>query len=81
MLGDNGYQREEDVIRLFEAYGFELVGKSEVNANPADPADWEGGVWSLPPAYRGAAEGSEERARRAEIGESDRMTLLFRKLP
>lgn len=81
VLGDNGYQREEDVIRLFEAYGFELVGKSEVNANPADPADWEGGVWSLPPAYRGAAEGSEERARRAEIGESDRMTLLFRKLP
>lgn len=81
VLGDNGYQREEDVIRLFEAYGFELVEKSEVNANPADPADWEGGVWSLPPAYRGAPEGSEERARRAEIGESDRMTLLFRKLP
>ncbi|WP_338242684.1 class I SAM-dependent methyltransferase [Aurantiacibacter hainanensis] len=79
VLGDNGYQREQDVIALFEAYGFELVARSEINANPSDPADWDGGVWSLPPSYRGAAEGSEERARRAEIGESDRMTLLFRK--
>ena len=80
-LGDNGYQREEDVIALFDAYGFELVGKSEINANPADPANWEGGVWSLAPSYRGAPEGSEERARREAIGESDRMTLLFRKRP
>lgn len=81
VLGDNGYQREQDVIALLEAYGFELVARSEINANPADPADWETGVWSLPPSYRGAPEGSEERARRAAIGESDRMTLLFRKRP
>tara|TARA_A100001391_G_scaffold142054_1_gene99866 strand:+ start:32197 stop:33036 length:840 start_codon:yes stop_codon:yes gene_type:complete len=81
VLGDNGYQREEDVIALFSAYGFDLVGKSEINANPADPADWEGGVWSLAPGFNGAPEGSAERARRAEIGESDRMTLLFRKRP
>ncbi len=80
-LGDNGYQQQEDVIALFNAYGFELVAASEINANPRDPANWEGGVWSLPPSYRGAPEGSQERARRAEIGESDRMTLLFRKRP
>ncbi len=80
VLGDNGYQRQEDVIRLFAAYGFELVSAAEINANPSDPANWEGGVWSLPPSYRGAAEGSAERTRRAEIGESDRMTLLFRKV-
>ncbi len=79
-LGQNGYQRTEDVVGLFAAYGFELVSQSEINANPADPADWDGGVWSLPPSYRGAEEGSAERARRAEIGESDRMTLLFRKV-
>lgn len=79
VLGDNGYQREQDVIALFEAYGFELVARSEINANPADPANWEGGVWNLPPSFGGAPEGSEERARRAAIGESDRMTLLFRK--
>ena len=79
VLGDNGYQREEDVIKLFEAYGFELVDKSEINANPADPANWEGGVWTLPPGYRGAPEGSARRAELDKVGESDRMTLLFRK--
>lgn len=79
-LGNNGYQREEDVIRMFETYGFELVGRSEVNANPNDPANWEGGVWTLPPGYRGAPEGSARRAELDAIGESDRMTLLFRKL-
>ena len=79
ILGDNGYQREEDVIKLFEAYGFELVDRSEVNANPNDPANWEGGVWTLPPGYRGAPEGSARRAELDKVGESDRMTLLFRK--
>ena len=81
VLGDKGYQREEDVVGLFNAYGFELVGRSEINANPRDPANWEGGVWSLAPGYSGAAEGTAERARREQIGESDRMTLLFRKRP
>jgi predicted methyltransferase len=80
-LGDNGYQREKDVIAIFEAYGFDLVAKSEINANPKDPANWEGGVWTLPPGYRGVPEGSARRAELAAIGESDRMTLLFRKRP
>ena len=80
VLGDKGYQREADVIALLSAYGFELVSRSEINANPRDPANWEGGVWSLPPGFAGAPEGSEERTRRAAIGESDRMTLLFRKV-
>ena len=79
--GTRGYLRQSDVVSLFELNGFELVNSSEVNANPADPADWQGGVWSLPPIFGGAPEGSEERARRAAIGESDRMTLLFRKRP
>jgi len=78
-LGDKGYQREEDVIALFDTYGFELVDKSEINANPADPANWPDGVWTLPPSYRGAPEGSPRRGELDQIGESDRMTLLFRK--
>ena len=80
-LGDMGYQREKDVIALFDAYGFDLVARSEINANPNDPANWETGVWTLPPAYRGAPEGSPRRAELDAIGESDRMTLLFRKRP
>lgn len=80
-LGENGYLREKDVISLFETYGFDLVARSDVNANPRDPANWEGGVWTLPPGYRGAPEGSARRAELDAIGESDRMTLLFRKRP
>ena len=79
VLGDNGYQREQDVIALFQAHGFELVERSEINANPKDPANWETGVWTLPPGYRGAGEDAARRAELDAIGESDRMTLLFRK--
>ena len=80
VLGDNGYQREDDVIGLMNAHGFELVEQSEINANPADTADWPDGVWTLPPGYRGVPEtDAEGRSRLDAIGESDRMTLLFRK--
>jgi predicted methyltransferase len=75
--GSKGYLRERDLIALMDLYGFELVGKSEVNANPRDPKDWPNGVWMLPPNFRGATD--ETRPRLIEIGESDRMTLLFRK--
>ena len=75
--GSRGYMREADVIAIMQVHGFDLVARSEVNANPADPANWPNGVWTLPPAYSGATD--ETRPRLAEIGESDRMTLLFRK--
>jgi len=71
-----GYMRKQDVVAIFEANGFELAGESEINANPKDPANWEGGVWTLPPVLR---YGDQDRARYQAIGESDRMTLLFRK--
>jgi predicted methyltransferase len=76
--GNKGYLREADVIAMVEARGFQLVGKSEINANPNDPADHEAGVWALPPNYR---LGETDRDRYTAIGESDRMTLLFRKQP
>lgn len=75
--GSKGYLREADVIKFMEVNGFTYVGKSEANANKKDPANWEGGVWTLPPMMRGAKE--EDKARLQAIGESDRMTLLFRK--
>lgn len=74
--GSRGYLRQADVVSLFAAHGFELVAESEINANPNDPADWERGVWTLPPVL---ADGDEDRERLMAIGESDRMTLLFRK--
>lgn len=75
--GGKGYLREKDVIAFMELHGFEYVGSSKANANPKDPANWADGVWTLPPALRGAKE--EDKARLQAIGESDRMTLLFRK--
>ncbi|GAO54971.1 MULTISPECIES: class I SAM-dependent methyltransferase [unclassified Novosphingobium] len=76
--GSKGYLREKDVIAMVEAHGFELVGKSEINANPKDPANHPAGVWSLPPTF---SQGDADRMRFAGVGESDRMTLLFRKRP
>lgn len=75
--GSKGYLKESQVIAIMERNGFELVGKSEINANPNDPANHAEGVWTLPPALRGAAEADKPRLE--AIGESDRMTMLFRK--
>lgn len=72
----SGYVSEAEAIRIIEAAGFELVEKSEVNANPRDTKDHEGGVWALPPTLR---HGDKDREKYLAIGESDRMTLKFRK--
>lgn len=74
--GANGYMKQADVIALFEDAGFEFIEASDVNANPKDPANWETGVWTLPPSLRGPEELRDEVL---AIGESDRMTLKFRK--
>ena len=78
--GSKGYLREGDMIRFMEFNGFSYVGKSEANANPKDTADHADGVWHLPPQLRGVTDEAEKAKLRA-IGESDRMTLLFRKRP
>ena len=73
-----GYMRKADVIAIFEANGFELAGESEINANANDPANWERGVWTLPPVLA-TGEDDPRREEYLSIGESDRMTLLFKK--
>jgi len=70
----SGYIKVSTVRALAEAAGFRLAGSSEINANPADTADWPNGVWTLPPAL---ALKDTDRARYLAIGESDRMTLKF----
>jgi predicted methyltransferase len=69
-----GYVNEQYAIDLIEAQGFRLVAKSEINANPRDPKDYEQGVWVLPPTYR---LGDKDREKYTAIGESDRFTLKF----
>jgi len=80
-----GYVSEQAVIDLARNAGLYLEARSEVNANPADSKDHENGVWSLPPGLSNCRkiEGEDEmaacRERFQAIGESDRMTLRFRK--
>jgi predicted methyltransferase len=71
-----GYLPQDRVVQLVESAGFELEAQSEINANPKDTADYPKGVWTLPPSY---TLGDVDRARYEAIGESDRMTLRFRK--
>ncbi|MHA6767298.1 class I SAM-dependent methyltransferase [Sphingobium ummariense] len=72
----SGYLKVSTIRRIAEAAGFQYVGASEVNANPKDTADWEKGVWTLPPTLRN---GEVDKDKYLAIGESDRMTLKFRK--
>lgn len=73
---ETGYLTEDYVIGLATAAGFVLEEKSEINANPKDTKDHPEGVWTLPPSF---ALKDKDREKYAAIGESDRMTLRFRK--
>jgi len=72
-----GYVSEDRVIALAKAAGFELVGRSDINRNPKDNHAHPNGVWSLLPDL--SLKEGEDRETYVEIGESDRMTLKFRK--
>jgi predicted methyltransferase len=75
---EKGYISEQTVIDAAKAAGFELLERSEINANPKDTKDHPDGVWSLPPSLSG---GDKDKAKFEAIGESDRMTLKFVKPP
>ena len=78
----SGYVTEEYVIEHARKAGFELAGRSEINANPRDTKDHPFGVWTLPPMGRTSPYGEPDnpgfdRTKYDAIGESDRMTLKF----
>tara|TARA_R110002051_G_scaffold3054_7_gene16338 strand:+ start:680 stop:1570 length:891 start_codon:yes stop_codon:yes gene_type:complete len=80
----NGYVQEAFVRQLAAEAGFVFVASSEINANERDTKDHPFGVETLPPqsltAPRGQTPDPEfDRKKYDEIGESDRMTLKFRK--
>ena len=76
--GEMGYLKKAYVIEMMEAGGFEFVAESAVNANSKDMPTTEQYVWRLPPSYDGA-DTPEAKAKVDAIGESNRMTLKFRK--
>ena len=80
-----GYVSEAMVIEAAEKAGLKLEARSEINANPKDTKDHPFGVWTLPPTRLSSEEDGKpspegfDRAKYDAIGESDRMTLKFRK--
>jgi predicted methyltransferase len=77
--GSAGYLKQSAVVSAFEQAGFELVAQSEINANEKDKPTTKDTVWRLPPSMNGTADDPDKRAQVEAIGESDRMTLLFKK--
>ncbi len=80
----DGYVSVATVAAAAAKAGFVLDAQSEINANSKDTKDHPFGVWTLPPVRRSAQPGQAspadfDRARYDAIGESDRMTLRFRK--
>ncbi|NJC40974.1 putative methyltransferase [Brevundimonas alba] len=80
----DGYVQEAFVKQLAAEAGFAFVAASEINANERDTKDHPFGVETLPPMGLTAPRGSPpdptfDRSKYDEIGESDRMTLKFRK--
>jgi len=77
--GSHGYLKKSFVIAAAEQAGFEFVGESDINANDKDQPTADDIVWRLPPTLATSAENPELKAELEAIGESNRMTLKFRK--
>jgi predicted methyltransferase len=80
----DGYVSEAFVIAAARRAGFVLDARSDINANSKDSKDHPFGVWTLPPTRRSSPFGQPpnpgfDHSRYDAIGESDRMTLRFRK--
>ena len=83
-LAGTGYVQEAYVKTLAQEAGFEFVASSDINANPHDNRNHPFGVWSLQPYLRTSPLGQPDNPHYdtrhdAAIGESDRMTLKFRR--
>ena len=83
-MAGSGYVQEAYVRKLAEEAGFRFDAASEINANPKDTHDHPFGVATLPPERRSSAAGvpadpAFDHAPYDGIGESDRMTLRFRR--
>ena len=77
--GSNGYLKKSMVMNAMKAAGFEFVAESAVNENEKDQAGEGDIVWRLPPSLGTSGEDEELKVKMQAIGESNRMTLKFRK--
>ncbi|WP_376694859.1 class I SAM-dependent methyltransferase [Wenzhouxiangella sp. EGI_FJ10305] len=80
--GNAGYLKKSFVVERAEAAGFELVDESDINSNSDDRPSADEVVWRLPPSLRVPEDAENAEALKGQyeaIGESNRMTLKFRK--
>ena len=83
----DGYISTATMVAAAKKAGFVLDATSEINANPKDTKDHPFGVWTLPPTRQssgtpdnpGATDAKFDHTKYDGIGESDRMTLRFKK--
>lgn len=83
----DGYISTTTVVAAAKKAGFVLDASSEINANPKDTKDHPFGVWTLPPTRQssgtpdnpGPTDAAFDHSKYDAIGESDRMTLRFKK--
>ncbi len=73
-----GYVGRDYIIDQAARAGFVLEAEGFFNRNPLDTKRYEQGVWRLPPTLRDL-DTDEAKAPYLAIGESERMTLVFRK--
>ncbi|MFT7560748.1 MAG: putative methyltransferase [Flavobacteriales bacterium] len=77
--GTHGYLKKSNLIKAMDAAGFTFVAESLINTNEKDQPGDDDIVWRLPPSYY-TSNGDEEKQKAYDlIGESNRMTLLFKK--
>jgi predicted methyltransferase len=76
--GSAGYLKKAMVTRAFLEAGFVLAMESGINRNRNDQPTESDVVWRLPPTLD-TGDDAEMAAQMEAIGESDRMTLVFRK--
>lgn len=77
--GSRGYLKKSFLIAKMEKAGFEFVASSDINMNPKDKPSAKDIVWRLPPSYATSRKDEKKKAEYKAIGESNRMTLKFRK--
>ncbi|MGB0495464.1 MAG: class I SAM-dependent methyltransferase [Kangiellaceae bacterium] len=77
--GSRGYLKKSFLIGAMKKAGFELVAESDINLNPKDKPNATDIVWRLPPSYVTSRKDETKKAEYTAIGESNRMTLKFRK--
>lgn len=77
--GSRGYLKKEALIERIKQFGFEYIDASAINENPNDQPAESDIVWRLAPNFATSRGNEELKAELSAIGESNRMTLKFRK--